>query len=81
MPWEWSTYVHEDWNEGRRELAAIRAAFRAVTDAVRVLPEGQRVDPVWPRDIAEMAAIYQDEAAQLQREKAKEAADRVRDGN
>lgn len=72
-------FVHEDWNEGSRDLAAIRAAFRAVADAVRVLPEGQRVDPVWPRDIAELAAIYQEESVQLQWEKAREQADRMRD--
>ena len=78
MPWEWARFVHEDWNDGSKDLPAVRRVFGAVTEALKALPEGARVDPSWPAEIAELATIYHEEVAQFRREREREAADRAR---
>lgn len=78
MPWEWCRFVHEDWNEGRRDLPTIQRAFGVVTDAVATLGEGRTVDPRWPAGIAELATVYRQEVDQLRREVDREQADRLK---
>lgn len=78
MPWEWCRFVHEDWNEGRRDLPTIQRAFGVVTDAVATLGEGRTVDPAWPAGIAELATVYRQEVDQLRREVDREQADRLK---
>lgn len=68
MPFEWSRFVHEDWNDGSRDLPAVRRVFGAVTEALKALPKGARVAPSWPAEIAELATIYHEEVAQFRRE-------------
>lgn len=68
MAFEWAQFVHEDPNEGMREIPAIRAAFAVVTEAVKALPKGQTIDPTWRPEIAELASVYHEEIGQLRRE-------------
>ena len=78
MPFEWARYVHEDPNEGMRDLPAIGALLAVVADAIRTLPEGRSVDPSWPPAIAELAVVYRDEVDRYRRELEREASDRQR---